>query len=237
MPSAVSSVPKALIMRHLISLLLLFAAFQYACTSDRQHMDAPLSSSGIDSLEAVQEEPQRKENTPGSDTMSFEVAFGKFFNALQAGDTVALNLFIHPQLGLWLIEQPGAVPAYTHFRSIQAVRRSYQNYPFTSIREQMQECALQERQEFPPFNCAWMDRGRSGYAEDGCFYHNTTDFKTTDMWQYANLEPQQEQHVQQMQQQVQKTVLHTPSSYRFHFAHDGERWRLLFADLRVPCSA
>ncbi|GAB3529387.1 hypothetical protein GCM10027443_08600 [Pontibacter brevis] len=196
-----------------------------------------MSDRGIGSLEAVQEEPQRREDTPGRDTMSFEVAFEHFFRALQAGDTVGLNQFVSPRLGVWLIEQPGAVPAYSHFRSIQAVQRSYQNQPFTSVREQMQECDLQERQEFPKFDCAWMDRGRTGFAEDGCFFRNTTDFKNTDMWRYANLTPQQEEQVQQMQQQVQKTVLHTHSSFRFYFAHDGERWRLLFADLRMPCSA
>ena len=225
-------------MRYLIPLLLLLSVLSSACTPDQQNANNTRTlSSGIDSLEAVQEEPQRKENTPGSDTISFEVAFEHFFRALQAGDTVALNQFISPQQGFWLIEQPGAVPAYTHFRSIQDVQRSYQNQPFTSIKNQIQECELQERQEFPEFDCAWMDRGRTGYAADGCFYKNTTDFKSSDMWQYASLEKQQEKHVQQMQQQVQKTVLHTRSSYRFHFAHDGERWRLFFADLRVPCSA
>ncbi|RDV13266.1 hypothetical protein DXT99_20540 [Pontibacter diazotrophicus] len=226
-------------MRHFIPLLLLLLSFNSACTPEQQNSDdeRTLSSSGIDSLEAVQEEPQRKEDTPGTDTMSFEVAFEHFFRALQAGDTVGLNQFVSPERGLWLIEQPGAVPAYTHFQNIQAVQRSYQNQPFTSITEQMQECDLQERQEFPEFDCAWMDRGRSGFAEDGCFFRDATDFHTSDMWQYANLNPEQEEQVQRMQQQVQKTVLHTRTSYRFHFAHDGERWRLLFADLRVPCSA
>ncbi|MFD3003271.1 hypothetical protein ACFS7Z_23110 [Pontibacter toksunensis] len=226
-------------MRYFIPCLLLLSALYSACTSEQKGADGSgtLSSSGIDSLEAVQEEPQRKENTPGSDTISFEVAFEHFFKALQAGDTVGLNQFISPQHGFWLIEQPGAVPAYTHFSNIQQVQRSYQDQPFTSIRDQMQECSLQERQEFPEFNCAWMDRGRTGFAADGCFYKNTTDFKTSDMWKYASLEDEQEKHVQQMQQQVQKTVLHTRSYFRFHFAHDGERWRLLFADLRMPCSA
>lgn len=226
-------------MRNFILCLLLLAALQSACTTDQKGADGSgtLSSGGIDSLEAVQEEPQRKEDTPGADTMSFEVAFELFFRALQAGDTVALNQFVSPRQGFWLIEQPGAVPAYTHFQSIQEVQRSYQNQPFVSIKDQMQECALQERQEFPEFNCAWMDRGRTGYAADGCFYKNTTDFKSSDMWKYASLDGEQEKNVQQMQQQVQKTVLHTRSYYRFHFAHDGEKWRLLFADLRMPCSA
>ena len=227
-------------MRYIIPLLLLLSFLHSACTPDQQNTEnagSTLNSSGIDSLEAVQEEPQRKENTPGPDTISFEVAFEHFFRALQAGDTVGLNQFVHPQLGMWLIEQPGAVPAYTHFQSIQEVKRSYRNQPFISIKEQLRACELQERQDFPAFDCARMDGNRSGYAADGCFYHNTTDFKTSDMWRYASLDPQQGERVQEIQQQVQKTVLHTRSSYRFHFAHDGEQWRLLFADLRVPCSA
>ena len=217
--------------RQLSHLLLLLYIVNSACTFDKQEIGSTLNSSKTDSLEALQEEPIR------NDTTDFQDAFEQFSIALQAADTVALNRFIHPELGIWLIEQPGAVPAYAHFRSIQAVRRSYQNLPFASLKEQVQACELQERQEFPEFSCAWMDQGRSGFTEDGCFYHNATDFKTTDMWRYASLSPQQEQQVQETQRQVQKTILHTRSSFRFHFAYDGAHWRLLFVDLRVPCSA
>jgi len=224
--------------RYLLYLLLLFPVLPGGCRSDEQKAGRSGNTArgaASDALEAVQEEPVRQAGR--SDTTDFPAAFAQFFAALQAEDTAALGRYIDPQKGIWLIEQPGAVPAYTHFQTIRAVQRHYQHKPFTSLKEQLQACELEERQEFPRFDCAWMDKGRSGYAADGCFYHNTTDFKTSDMWRYASLSPQQEQEVQQLQQQVLKTVLHTRSSYRFYFTYDGTYWRLLFADMRTPCSA
>ncbi|MDX5420777.1 MAG: hypothetical protein LPK07_02565 [Hymenobacteraceae bacterium] len=222
----------------LLALLILLAS----CGSDQPttetvETDRTLTSEGIDSLEAVQAENQRKDNTPPGDTISFEAAFSRFMTALQAGDTVSLNQYIHPEYGLWLIEQPGAVPAFSHFRRIQEVKRNYQNRPFSSINTEVRNCDLQQRNNFPEFDCAWMDQGKSGYAEDGCFYSTSPSFINSDMWKYASLSEQQQQLVQRAQKQVQITVLHTRSSYQFHFNHDGERWRLLFADLRIPCSA
>lgn len=188
---------------------------------------------GFASPETLQDEPQRKQ----TDSTSFAAAFTAFFDALQAQDTAALNAFIDPQQGFWLIEQPGAVPAYTHYNSVQQVKRSYQDQPFVSIAAQMQACALQPRALFPEFDCAMMDNGGSGYAENGCFYTSGKVFRGNDMWQYASLNKQQEKQVQDLQRRVQQSVLHTYTSFRFHFGYDGQHWRLYFADLRVPCSA
>jgi len=185
----------------------------------------------IDSLET---EPER----PLSIDTTFEHAFSQFFSALQAGDTSALNQFIDPEQGLWLIEQPGAVPAYNHFKSIAQAERTYQQLPFTSINQQVKTCPLQQRDTLPTFDCADMDGGASGFSEDGCFYtFDTSGFQSTDMWKYANLDEQQAAQVQELQQQVRATVLHTGTAFRFHFGYRHGRWHLLFADLRVPCSA
>ncbi|OKL42112.1 hypothetical protein [Pontibacter flavimaris] len=192
----------------------------------------------VDSLEAVQEEPQPASQPADPDTAAFADAFNQFFSALQAGDTAALNRFVEADQGLWLIEQPGAMPAYSHFTSIQQVQREYQQRPFTSINQEVKACQLEHRDTFPGFDCADMDGGSTGFAEDGCFYtFKTANFQHTDMWQYADLSEQQAQQVQELQQQVQATVLHTGTSYRFHFGYRNGRWLLLFADLRVPCSA
>ncbi len=174
---------------------------------------------------------------PLQDSMTFEAAFSKFFTALQAHDTATLNTFIHPQRGFWLIEQPGALPAYTHFGTIQDVKREFQGRPFTSLSNDIQVCDLVMNQNFPEFDCALLENGASGFTEDGCFYASDTMFKKNDMWQYASLTPQQQQQVQALQQLVQFKVLHTATSFRFYFGYEAGKWRLYFADLRVPCSA
>ncbi len=173
-----------------------------------------------------------------TDTTDFTIAFALFTDALRSENTAALNTFIDRQSGFWLIEQPGAVPAYTHYTSVQEVKRSYQQLPFTSINQEISTCHLQHRETLPGFDCGVMDGNASGYTEDGCFYtHNTTSFRNTTMWQYASLTEQQGQEVQKLQQQVTRTVLHTASNFRFHFGYLQGHWRLLFADLRIPCSA
>ncbi|GAB3822382.1 hypothetical protein GCM10028895_26770 [Pontibacter rugosus] len=197
-----------------------------------------MGNTKIDSLQAVQEEPLRTSYSEEADTAIFAQAFNQFFSAMQSGDTVALNNFIDPKQGFWVIEQPGAMPAYTHYKVIQKVRRKYQNKPFTSITEEVKQCQLVQREELPNFDCGAMDQGRSGFTEEGCFYTTQTkDFRHTDMWKYANLSNQRAEQVQDMQEQVDITVLHTATSYRFHFGYRNGSWRLFFADLRVPCSA
>jgi len=218
----------------------LFTGFILAlsnCHSDKTGTNnGAFSSEGIDSLAAVQDEPLRKEENNATDSVNFEAAFEDFSAALQAHDIAALNTFVDPQQGFWLIDQPGAVPAYTHYDRVQEVKRTYQGQPFVSIAAQMQTCNLQAR-NFPKFDCAMTDNGGSGYAEDGCFYTSGSAFRENDMWQYASLNKQQEKQVQELQGQVRQSVLHTYSSYRFHFGYRNGHWRLYFADLRVPCSA
>ncbi|CAM3831684.1 hypothetical protein POKO110462_21420 [Pontibacter korlensis] len=222
-------------MRNILSILFLIAAC-FACGIDGRNSN--LGDERINSLEAVQEEPQRMGQPEEPDAAMFEKAYQQFFSALQAADTAALNNFIDAAQGFWLIEQPGAVPAYAHYATVQEVKWEYLQQPFTSINQQVKECQLQQRKAFPKFDCAAMDGGASGFSEDGCFYtFNTSSFKNSDMWQYASLSAQQEEQVQKLQQQVQATVLHTNSAFRFHFGYNKGRWQLLFADLRVPCSA
>lgn len=221
-------------MRYTFSLLVLLMF----CSCDANFGSGTLGQQRIDSLQAVQEEPQPVGAPAAPNTATFRETFDQFFNALQSGDTAALNSFIDAQQGFWLIEQPGAVPSYTHYPNVQSVQRQHPKQAFTSINERIEQCQLQQRQAFPSFSCADMDGVASGYAEDGCFYStNTSEFQNTDMWKYASLSEQQARQVQELQQQVDMTVLHTLSSYRFHFGYRNGRWILLFADLRVPCSA
>lgn len=215
-------------------LTIIYTCLLILCSCSEQSEEIQSS----ETLQAVQEEPARKGKQTTPDTTTFEAAFEQFYNALQASDTAALNAFIGPQQGFWLIEQPGALPTYTHFSNMQAVKREYQERPFTSINQEIRNCQLQLRQSLPNFDCATMGGNATGFAEDGCFYStNTSAFRTTDMWKYASLSQAHAQQVQQLQKQVAITVLHTATAYRFHFGYRNGSWFLLFADLRIPCSA
>ena len=168
----------------------------------------------------------------------FKAAFANFFEALQNTDTAALNRFIHPKHGLWIIEQPGAVPKMTQVYEIQNFGREYQNRSFFTIAEEMQQCNLTE-EAFPSFDCADMnyDAGKTGYSKDGCFVWDAEKFKTSGYWNYASLSENQIQSIKDTLPFVQKTVLHTNTSFEFHFGNIEGQWYLLFAKIMYPCSA
>lgn len=228
-------------MRNFLHFLLLIYILQSACTPDKPETDSPgsaLGSAAMDSLEAVQEEPQREQPTSGSDTIRFEVAFEQFMAALQASDTVRLNQFISPQNGLWVIEQPGALPRMTHVRDISAFKRDYQNRSFFTVREEVRECDLKE-EAWPTFDCADMDydAGKTGYSKDGCFVWQPGKFQKSGYWNYASLQPEEIQQIERTLPLVHKSVLHTQTSFEFHFGYLDGKWQLLFAKLIYPCSA
>lgn len=222
--------------RHLSHLLLLLLCMHgSACTSDKQEAGstgASLNKSGIDSLEALQEEPVRK------DTTDFRDAFEQFFTALQAADTATLNRFIHPELGVWLIEQPGALPKMTHVTDINAFKREYQDRSFFTVAEEVKACELSE-EPFPTFDCADMnyETGETGYSKDGCFVWKSDKFRKSGYWNYASLTPSQIRQIKAMLPLVRRSVLHTNTSFEFHFGYVDQQWRLLFAKLIYPCSA
>ncbi len=189
-------------------------------------------------LEEVQEEHERRNSTPGLDTIGFESAFTLFLQALQLADTAALNQYIHPDYGLWVIEQPGAMPKMTYVTDIRDFKREFQDRSFFTVREEVTSCDLQE-EAWPSFDCANLnyDKGQSGYSKDGCFVGPPNKFRTSGYWDYASLSNDEVQRVKASLPLLHKSVLHTATSFEFHFGQVDGQWRLLFTKLIHPCSA
>ncbi len=208
-----------------------------SCGSGEQNMAAQ-EAGEHERLEEVQEEHQRRNSTSGLDGISFEKAFGIFMKALQASDTSTVNEFIHPDYGLWVIEQPGAMPKMTHVTDIRRFKREYQDRSFFTVWEEVQSCRLQE-EAWPAFDCGDVDysKGRSGYTKDGCFAWQPDKFQHSGYWDYADLSKNEIQRVQASLPLLQRSVLHTASAFEFHFGHVDGQWRLLFTKLIYPCSA
>ncbi|MHA6246896.1 hypothetical protein ACXYMU_03090 [Pontibacter sp. CAU 1760] len=191
-----------------------------------------------DSLQAVQDESVRKGSQQLPDTALFRQAFNQFFHALQTADTTLLNQFIHPEQGVWLIEQPGAMPKMTHVRDLRNFKREYQDRSFFTVAKEMQVCRLKQ-EPFPTFDCGDMDyeKGQSGYSKEGCFAWKPDKFQKSGYWDYASLSPDQLQHIHALLPHLQRSVLHTDTSFEFHFGYLDGSWYLLFAKLIYPCSA
>lgn len=189
-------------------------------------------------LEEVQEEHLRRNTSAGLDTIDFETAFTRFLQALHASDTLAINQFIHPDHGLWIIEQPGALPRMTHVTDIRRFKREYQDISFFTVREEVKTCDLEE-EAWPTFDCADMnyDKGQSGYSKDGCFVSPPDKFQKSSYWDYASLSERDIKRIRAALPLLQKSVLHTATSFEFHFGKVDGQWQLLFAKLIYPCSA
>ncbi|MBB6612794.1 hypothetical protein H7F15_17260 [Pontibacter sp. Tf4] len=217
----------------------LFIAFiVYSCQPREQTIETSTARQQTDSLEAIQEEPVRQPETIATDTPNFTTAFNRFFSALQTSDTVTINTFIHPEKGLWVIEQPGAVPKMTHVTDIRNFKRKYQDRSFLTIKDEVKDCDLKE-EAWPTFSCADVDyeKKTSGYSKDGCFVAGPGKFQKSGYWNYASLPESEIQTIKATLPFVQKSVLHTATSFEFHFGFIDGHWRLLFTKLIYPCSA
>ncbi|WP_439880315.1 hypothetical protein ACSX1A_14260 [Pontibacter sp. MBLB2868] len=224
-------------MKHL--LILFFSLFYLlSCTSETSNSDSSGTTVNSEANTNQGVTGNSSSDTGNTDSTDFEAAFNNFFQALQTGDTAAINTFIHPDFGLWVIEQPGAVPKMTFVTDITDFKREYQNRSFFTIAEEMKACDLQE-EAFPTFSCADVDyeAGKSGYSKEGCFVWKPEKFQKSGYWNYASLPMQDIKRIQTTLPRVQKSVLHTNTSFEFHFGYIQGHWRLLFAKLIYPCSA
>jgi hypothetical protein len=189
-------------------------------------------------LEQVQEEHQRRSTTAGLDTISFETAFARFLQALHTSDTVAVNQFIHLDYGLWVIEQPGALPRMTNITDIRHFQREFENRSFFTVGDEVKTCDLKE-EPWPSFDCADMDydKDQSGYSKEGCFVSAPDKFQKSAYWDYTSLSEADIKRILAALPLLQKSVLHTASSFEFHFGQVDGQWQVLFVKLIYPCSA
>src|SRR5688572_18597552 len=91
-----------------------------------------------DTLQVVQEETQKKEAQNGN----FEEAFQDFLLTIKNEDAAAFSQFIDLERGLWIIENPGAMPKMTQVKNIQEFKREYQDRSFFTIREKLDKCHM-----------------------------------------------------------------------------------------------
>ena len=223
---------------YFLACLILLAGITSCGSGDPEQSMADQRAVNHERLEKVQDEHIRRENAPSQDSLSFEQAFSLFLSALQTADTSVVNQFIHPDNGLWIIEQPGAMPKMTRVADVREFRREFQDRSFFTIREEVKTCDLRE-EAWPTFDCADMnyDQGQSGYSKDGCFVSDAAKFQKSGYWDYANLSDTDIKLIKTSLPLLQRSVLHTATSFEFHFGAVDGQWRLLFAKLIYPCSA
>ncbi|QNH63084.1 hypothetical protein [Hymenobacter sediminicola] len=161
--------------------------------------------------------------------------------ALRSHDAEVLNQLMDPEFGLWILEQPGALPLVTRVADVETFRRAYQGLPLFSLDSQLMACAeLLVLKQLPEADCARQTKQNAGFARQGCFTGPATAFRALDFWASATVKGGTASQGKAAQGRTVHTVLQTRTGFRFHFAKSagaGGRWRLIFIDLRTPCSA
>ena len=161
--------------------------------------------------------------------------------ALRGHDAEVLNQLIDPEFGLWILEQPGAMPLVTRVAEVGAFRRAHQNLPLFSLDKQLMACLqLRDVQLLPEADCGLQTKQNAGFAQQGCFAGPATAFRSLEFWASATVKGGTAAQGKAAQGRTGRTVLQTRTGFRFHFAKSagvGGRWRLIFIDLREPCIA
>ncbi|WP_310397761.1 hypothetical protein [Hymenobacter sp.] len=161
--------------------------------------------------------------------------------ALRGHDAEVLNQLIDPEFGLWILEQPGAVPLVTRVAEAGAFRRANQNLPLFSLDKQLMACPqLRAVPQLPEADCGLQTKQNAGFVQQGCFAGPATAFRNLKFWASATVKGGTAAQGQAAQGRTGRTVLQTRTGFRFHFAKSagvGGRWRLIFIDLREPCVA
>lgn len=158
-------------------------------------------------------------------------------NALRRHDAAQLNQLIDPALGLWVMAEGDVGVVITRVAAGAAFRQAYARVSLQSIEQQLGHCStLLAVAQFPEIDCGDRVNGRSGFERDGCFAGPAADFQAMDIWAHARLKGGTAAQGRAAQERVARTVLHTRSGFRLHFAKGpGGRWYLVFVDLRKPC--
>jgi hypothetical protein len=212
--------------------LILLAAGLVSCkpSAEKDRDPDPVRNN---TLQAIPEETHKKEPLKSN----FEESFQDFLLAIHNQDLAAFNQFIDKEKGLWIIENPGAVPKLTQVKNIGRFNRKFQGSAFFSIHNKLEDCSLQEVDTLPNIDCNGKTGNKAGYEEKGCFVTSASAFRKAGIYRYADLTQKQLSEIEASLPFVSKTVLHTQSAYKFHFGYIRGKWKILFIDLMIPCSA
>ncbi|MBK0401675.1 hypothetical protein I5M27_01680 [Adhaeribacter sp. BT258] len=218
-------------------LFFLLPALLLACEGSDQ-----IENRSQDQESTAAKSPPGHDEIDGRDTIrakaqsEFVTFFTQFQTAVYNEDADAFNHFMDSERGVYIIENPGAMPKMTLVKDIRNFKRDFQQQSFFTIKDGLQSCKLKE-ETLPTFNCEGQTGGNTGYSKEGCFVADAEAFRKTEMHKYASLPENELKNIEKTLPLVQKTVVQTATSYQFHFGQINGKWKVLFIDLRIPCSA
>jgi hypothetical protein len=215
-----------------IGLFILFSCSR----QEKLESKAIVFNSSSDSVLSPLQFPDDEPATDGQEKYisQFQKLFSDFQTAVFNEDAEAFNNFIDPERGLYILENWAGKTQVTPVKDIRTYKRPFQQQSFFTIKTLLQNCELKE-EELPALNCSTQSNTMAGYSKEGCFAGPATDFKASSFYKENNTTTAEIKNIEAALTLLQKTVLQTSSSYRFHFGQVNNQWKVLFVDLRTPC--
>lgn len=214
-------------MRVIFILLLAGMFFIAGCgTAENKKVD---KNDSLSEKEAIKKAFQ-EDLPPSSDIKQFNWFYSAFAHAATTGNDTLFNIVIHPKYGLWIIHSEGAVPEFTHVKSILEFKKANGKGILPFDRAAMMSVPREET--LPVVTC----EGKKIYDKSGCFTSLQNTFAEQKIWKYAGLSADKDREIEESAQTITRTVVNT-ENYRFYFSLIEGSWYLTFMDIMRPCEA
>lgn len=161
----------------------------------------------------------------------FRDVYTDFFTAVKDKNEKRFNDYIHPQIGLFIIQQDGAMPSLSHVMDISKFKRSFDNKYFFAFNTDFIGLEILE-QELPKINCEAYD----GYDKQGCFAQQVNILASTKFWEFTDAAPEIKLKCENAANTIKWSVINT-ANYGYYFSQIDGKWYITFIDMRIPCSA
>lgn len=203
---------------------ILIAIIAFTVISCKQGKDSAAGSA--DSTQVV-----AKADTAKISMEDFKETYKDFFYSIIDGRAETFNKYIHPDLGLYIIDSKGALPMVVNVKDISKFVRSDSKSFFEFDRAKVGYELIEE--ELPKVNC---DQGPDFYSKQGAFTQAVNTLSKDAPWQNTDLSSEEKQRLASAAETVMITVINT-SNYRYYFSKMGDKWYVTFIDVRRPCNA
>jgi hypothetical protein len=161
----------------------------------------------------------------------FKETYKEFFYSIIDGKPETFNKFIHPDLGLYVIDAGGAIPSVTNVKDISTYVRPDNKSFFEFDRSKVGYELINE--DLPVVNC---DNGPDFYSKQGAFTQGVNNLKNEKPWSSTKMDSEEAEKIKTAAETVMITVINT-SNYRYYFSKMGDNWYITFIDVRKPCNA
>ena len=178
----------------------------------------------VDSLS--KEAGERKQNMNLNPYFS---AYEEIHTALASGNLQAADKFTDKNLGLYIIYSNGAMPKVAHVYSFSQFKTDLNQEikDFKFIQEK--KAAVEE--ELPKVVC-----DEHPYDKQGVFGQQVNIYTQNPIWEYTDMNEKEKQAAQFTAEKITYTIINT-ADYVYCFGEIDGQIKLLFLDLRTPCTA